>query len=76
MCLQGGVVAGRRLQPYEAHLPFLLQIKIDLNLAGMGWLRLSCVHCRVPLPVRHARRRTGWRDSPTIVQYEQDVPGE
>lgn len=74
--VQGGAILGRRLQPYEAHLPFLLQIKIDLNLAGMGWLRLSRVHCRVPLPDRHSGRRSGWRDMPTLVQYEQEVPGE
>ncbi len=35
---------GKSLQPYEAHVPFLLQIKIDLNLAGMGWLHLSQVN--------------------------------
>ncbi len=34
---------GKDLQPYEAHVPFLLQLKIDLNLAGMGWLHLSQV---------------------------------
>ncbi len=72
--VQGGAILGRQLQPYEAHLPFLLQIKIDLNLAGMGWLCLSRVHCRVPLPDRHSRRRSGWRDMPTLVQYEQEVP--
>ncbi|BDA47990.1 probable DNA polymerase zeta catalytic subunit [Coccomyxa sp. Obi] len=74
--MQGGAILGRRLQPYEAHLPFLLQIKIDLNLAGMGWLRLSRVHCRVPLPDQHSGRRSGWRDMPTLVQYEQEVPGK
>ena len=47
--LQGGGVAGKSLQPYEAHVPFLLQLKIDLNLAGMGWLHLS----QVPHQVQH-----------------------
>lgn len=37
-------MVGKNLQPYEAHVPFLLQLKIDLNLAGMGWLHLSQVH--------------------------------
>lgn len=32
---------GRVWQPYESHLPYLLQLKIDFNLAGMAWLRLS-----------------------------------
>ena len=44
--LQAGGVVGKSLQPYEAHVPFLLQLKIDLNLAGMGWLHLSQVPCR------------------------------
>jgi DNA polymerase zeta len=35
------VVLGRPWQPHESHLPYLLQLKIDFNLAGMGWLRLS-----------------------------------
>ncbi len=38
--LAAGAVGGRALQPHEAHVPFLLQLKMDLNLAGMGWLRL------------------------------------
>ena len=37
-----------QMQPYESHIPFPLQIKIDLNLAGMNWLRLSQVG-RAPL---------------------------
>ena len=38
---------GKSMQPYEAHIPFLLQLKIDLNLAGMGWLHLSQVIIRL-----------------------------
>jgi hypothetical protein len=26
--LQGGAVAGRKFQPYESHIPFLLQLKV------------------------------------------------
>ena len=40
-CYQGGAVLGRPWQPHESHLAYLLQLKIDFNLAGMGWLRLS-----------------------------------
>ena len=48
-------MVGKNLQPYEAHVPFLLQLKIDLNLAGMGWLHLSQVayhelHHRAHIP--------------------------
>ena len=32
---------GRAWQPHESHIPYLLQLKIDFNLAGMGWLRLG-----------------------------------
>lgn len=33
-------------QPHESHVPYLLQLKIDFNLAGMGWLRLSAARFR------------------------------
>jgi hypothetical protein len=38
------------MQPYEAHIPFPLQVKIDLNLAGMGWLHLSEVSINLLRP--------------------------
>jgi hypothetical protein len=38
---QAGAVMGRRWQPHESHVPYLLQLKIDFNLAGMGWLRMG-----------------------------------
>ena len=71
---QNGNVGGRRWQPFEAHIPFMLQLKIDFNLAGMGFLRLASVHFRAPLP-SGARRATGWCDSPVVVSYEADNPG-
>ena len=37
---------GRAWQPHESHLPYLLQLKIDFNLSGMGWLRLSTARFR------------------------------
>ena len=45
---------GRVWQPYESHLPYLLQLKIDFNLAGMGWLRLAAGRFR--------QGRAGWRE--------------
>ena len=71
---QNGNVGGRRWQPFEAHIPFMLQLKIDFNLAGMGFLRLASVHFRAPLP-SGARRATGWCDSPVVVSYEADNQG-
>ena len=41
LLMQSGAVLGRRWQPHEAHVPFLLQFKLDFNLYGMGWVRLS-----------------------------------
>ena len=67
---QNGGVAGRRWQPFEAHIPFMLQLKIDFNLAGMGFLRLACAHFRPPLPPSGARRGADWCTSPLIVTYE------
>ena len=37
---------GRAWQPHESHQPYLLQLKIDFNLSGMGWLRLSSARFR------------------------------
>ena len=48
--LQSGVVLGRKFQPYESHIPYLLQVKIDYNLHGMGWVRLDTVMFRRGLP--------------------------
>ena len=39
--VQSGAVLGRRFQPYESHVPYLLQVKVDFNLYGMGFLRLA-----------------------------------
>jgi len=63
-------VAGRRWQPFEAHIPFMLQLKIDFNLAGMGFLRLSRVHFRAPLPASGARRGADWCGSPAAAARE------
>ena len=67
---QNGGVAGRRWQPFEAHIPFMLQLKIDFNLAGMGFLRLARANFRPPLPPSGARRGAHWCTSPLVVTYE------
>lgn len=41
---------GLRLQPFEAHLPFVLQVLTDLSLVGMGFINLSACKFRAPLP--------------------------
>jgi hypothetical protein len=31
MLLQGGGIMGRRFQPYESHIPYLLQFKVRIR---------------------------------------------
>ena len=48
--LQSGGILGRRWQPHEAHIPYLLQVKQDFNFVGMGMLHFSQCLFRLPLP--------------------------
>eukprot|EP00190_Bangiopsis_sp_CCMP1999_P002423 CAMPEP_0198733912 /NCGR_PEP_ID=MMETSP1475-20131203/49123_1 /TAXON_ID= ORGANISM="Unidentified sp., Strain CCMP1999" /NCGR_SAMPLE_ID=MMETSP1475 /ASSEMBLY_ACC=CAM_ASM_001111 /LENGTH=574 /DNA_ID=CAMNT_0044497285 /DNA_START=68 /DNA_END=1789 /DNA_ORIENTATION=+ len=41
---------GGELQPFESHIPFTLQVLVDLNLVGMGHLNLASCKFRLPLP--------------------------
>ncbi|MCO5600145.1 hypothetical protein L7F22_054253 [Adiantum nelumboides] len=47
--LLGGGILNRRFQPYESHIPFLLQVMVDHNLAGMGHVHLSDIKFRQPV---------------------------
>lgn len=50
-----GAILGLRLQPYEAHIPFLLQFKLDMNLYGMAHMVLRTAEFRkVPASGMHA----------------------
>lgn len=40
MLVQAGIL-GRVMQPYEAHVPYLLQFAMDYNIPGMGILTAS-----------------------------------
>ncbi|CAA7058420.1 unnamed protein product [Microthlaspi erraticum] len=51
-----GAVLGKSLQPYESHIPFLLQFLVDYNLYGMGHVHISKMKFRSPVP-RHFRPR-------------------
>lgn len=44
--LVSGAVMGLKLQPFEAHIPYLLQFKIDMNLYGMSHLLCRAVFFR------------------------------
>eukprot|EP00850_Spirogloea_muscicola_P013421 SM000091S24579 [mRNA] locus=s91:158707:170125:- [translate_table: standard] len=50
--LQSGAILNRKFQPYEAHIPFLLQLLVDYNLQGMAHVNLSKVNFRPPLPLQ------------------------
>mmetsp|Transcript_32160 Transcript_32160/g.125521 ORF Transcript_32160/g.125521 Transcript_32160/m.125521 type:complete len:1842 (-) Transcript_32160:3575-9100(-) len=51
MCASGLLQSGGgALQPYESHIPFTMQVMVDLNIAGMGFLNLSACKFRAPLP--------------------------
>ena len=46
--LANGAVMGRRMQPFEAHLPYSLQFLMDHNLYGMDWVDFRRVAFRLP----------------------------
>ncbi|XP_017436160.1 DNA polymerase zeta catalytic subunit isoform X6 [Vigna angularis] len=48
--LLAGAVLDKSLQPYESHIPFILQFLVDYNLYGMGQLHLSKMKFRHPIP--------------------------
>jgi len=46
--LTGGACMGHVFQPYQSHIPYILQAMCDLNLVGMGTIDLSSVTFREP----------------------------
>ncbi len=48
--LQQGVIMGRKFQPYEAHLQYLLQFMTDYNLYGCDYLDAEKTRFRAPVP--------------------------
>ncbi|KAL2730715.1 DNA polymerase zeta catalytic subunit isoform X5 [Vespula squamosa] len=44
--LQNGVICNLKLQPHEAHIPFILQFMIDYNLYGMNLINIKEVKHR------------------------------
>lgn len=45
---QNGVILNQTLQPYEAHIPYILQFMIDYNIYGMNLINLNSVKYRQP----------------------------
>ncbi|KAL2260191.1 hypothetical protein VTK26DRAFT_5878 [Humicola hyalothermophila] len=48
--LQQGLIMGRKFQPYEAHLQYLLQFMTDYNLYGCDYIDVGKVKFRAPVP--------------------------
>lgn len=48
--LSNGTVLNTNFQPYETHIPYILQFFMDYNLHGMNLINLSNVKFRSPLP--------------------------
>lgn len=49
--LRNGTIMGRPFQPYEAHIPYLLQFMADYGLYGCGWVACQIVTFRAPVPL-------------------------
>ncbi|ETV72516.1 hypothetical protein H257_12611 [Aphanomyces astaci] len=48
--VESGLVTQRTFQPYEAHIPYLLQVFADYHIEGMNYLNLCDFKFRSPLP--------------------------
>lgn len=48
--LRNGSIMGKTIQPYEVHIPYLLQFMADYGLYGCGWVSCSKVSFRAPVP--------------------------
>ncbi|KAK9763082.1 DNA polymerase zeta [Basidiobolus ranarum] len=59
--LQMGAIMGTVFQPYEAHIPFLLQFFIDYNLYGMNYINLDDMVTRV-----NSYEKQPWEDSVVV----------
>jgi DNA polymerase zeta len=62
--LLAGAVLGKSLQPYESHIPFILQFLVDYNLYGMGHVHISKMKFRSPVPHHFRPRRFDLDDCP------------
>jgi DNA polymerase zeta len=71
--LHSGAVLDRPLQPFEAHVPFVLQFMIGQNIAGMDLLRTRAEHHR-PLASRLAAAGQPGGDSGSGVTFRPPLP--
>ncbi|KAI0454042.1 DNA polymerase family B [Xylaria acuta] len=66
--LQQGAIMKQKLQPYEAHLQYLLQFMIDYNLYGCAYIDARKVYFRAPVPPH------GEDENFTHLWHSQSVP--
>lgn len=52
------------LQPYEAHIPFILQFLIDFNLQGMNFVHLKSAKSR-----RTPGKNSNWAIDKKLINY-------
>lgn len=67
--LQSGGVMNKVFQPYEAHIPYLLQFFMDYNLYGMNLLHASAVKFRNPVRLD----KNGVAESVTVTQKSDSL---
>ncbi|KAL6531342.1 hypothetical protein OROMI_027705 [Orobanche minor] len=78
-----GAIMDKSLQPFESHIPFLLQFLIDYNLYGMGHLHVSKVRFRYPVPDVFSQRKVKLQgklrplaDDSTCMDFQADLGGD
>ncbi|CAA0816819.1 DNA polymerase zeta catalytic subunit [Striga hermonthica] len=78
-----GAILDKTLQPYESHIPFLLQFLIDYNLYGMGLLHVAKVRFRYPVPDvfsqwkgKHQAKLRRSSDDSTQMDFQDDLGGD
>ncbi|KAF2970659.1 hypothetical protein GQX73_g2873 [Xylaria multiplex] len=65
--LQQGAIMKQRLQPYEAHLQYLLQFMTDYNLYGCAYIDAKRACFRAPIPHREDD------ENPTHIWHSQSI---
>lgn len=74
--LRNGLIMGKSMQPYEVHIPYLLQFMADYGLYGCGWVECETVRFRAPVPDGENGGRM-WNEStiPThLISSSEDRP--
>ncbi|XP_055328989.1 DNA polymerase zeta catalytic subunit-like isoform X2 [Paramacrobiotus metropolitanus] len=60
--LMNGAVLRKKFQPYESHIPHLLQFFMDYNLQGMNYINASAWELRAVNPEDFCSKRVEYRD--------------